>query len=159
MWPLGAEEDDSTNEKVGQFLTFRLARAQAKLNAQAARILKDQAGLTLTQWRLVALLGGVGEATAAYLSRVAAMDKGLISRNVKTLMTEGLVASHQNPEDSRAHTLRLTPRGRDIFESTLPRMRARQDLLRAHLETQEEEVLLRALLKLERAAEEAEPTG
>jgi len=144
---------DDTTQGIGQFLTFRLARAQAKLNAQAGRILKEHAGLTLTQWRLLALLGGFGASTAAQLSRMAAMDKGLISRNIKTLMEARLVVASQDPEDNRAQLLELTPRGQEIFTATLPRMRARQDILRAHLNSEEEEILLRALLKLERAAD------
>jgi DNA-binding MarR family transcriptional regulator len=140
--------------KFGQFMTYRLARVQAKLNAQATRILRDHAGLTLTQWRLLALLGGAGQATAAQLSRHAAMDKGLISRNIRALTEEGLVQVNSDPADHRAQVLTLSPRGVSLFEHTLPRMRARQDALRAYLDANEEAVLNRALEKLERAAED-----
>ncbi|MGR3366980.1 MAG: MarR family winged helix-turn-helix transcriptional regulator [Sagittula sp.] len=137
-----------------KFLTFRLARVQAKLNAQSSRILKDHAGITLTQWRLLSLIGGAGRTTAAHLSREVAMDKGLISRNIKTLVTDGFVQVTLDPEDHRAQHLELTPHGLRVFQDTLPRMRARQDALRAHLDIEEELILDRALEKLERAAED-----
>jgi DNA-binding MarR family transcriptional regulator len=155
MIPGYDDPDNATGDsQVGRFLTFRLARVQAKLNAQAGRVLKEQAGLTLTQWRLVSLIGGNGRTTAAHLSREAAIDKGLISRNIKQLSEAGLVRITVDPDDHRAQNLELTDRGVNVFQTTLPRMRARQDALRAHLNTEEEEVLLSALEKLERAADD-----
>ena len=44
-----AHSDETTigDLPLRRFLTFRMARVQAKLNAQASHILREQAGLTL----------------------------------------------------------------------------------------------------------------
>lgn len=139
---------------IGQFLTYRLARVQAKLNAQANRLVKDCAGLTLTQWRLIALIGATGRSTAAQLSRYAAMDKGLISRNLKALGEENLVRIIRDTEDNRLQHLELTAEGRALFDNTLPRMQARQNALRDRLDEEEVRAFLATLDKLEQAAED-----
>ncbi len=139
---------------LGQFLTYKISRVQAKLNAQASRILRDHSGITLTQWRIIAVLGDGGSCTAAQLSRMTAMDKGLISRNVKTLNTEGLIAISRDNNDNRALHLNLTGKGLAVFEHTFPRMRARQKALRSYLDEVDQELLSRAFDKLERAAED-----
>lgn len=150
--------EDTPGEKplapLGQFLTYRMSRVQAKLNAQASRILRDHAGITITQWRIIAVLGDGGSCTAAQLSRMTAMDKGLISRNVKTLHAEGLITVTRDRNDNRALHLDLTDKGRQVFDHTIPRMRARQKALRAHLDDVDQDVLMRAFDKLEVAAED-----
>ena len=65
---------------LSRFMTYRLARLHARLNVQASRILQDVAGLSLTQWRVLSLVGSHRGATATQLTRVSAMDKGLFSR-------------------------------------------------------------------------------
>ncbi|GAA4222242.1 winged helix-turn-helix transcriptional regulator [Sagittula sp. NFXS13] len=148
------QKDDAKRAMPRHFLTFRLARVQAKLNAQSSRILKEHCGLTLTQWRLMSLIGVAGRTTAAHLSREVAMDKGLISRNIKTMVADGHVRITVDPSDHRAQHLELTEAGQSVFQSTAPRMRARQDALRALLNAEEEAALNRSLEKLERAAED-----
>ncbi|SDD57384.1 MarR family winged helix-turn-helix transcriptional regulator [Ruegeria marina] len=136
-----------------QFLTYRLSRVQAKLNAQASRVLREHAGITLTQWRILALIGVEGLRRSADLSRHAALDKGMVSRNIKLLVAEGLVVAEGDDSDQRAQTLGLTGKGRQLVERTLPIMRKRQNLLRGALDAGELAVLYRALDKLELAAE------
>lgn len=151
-----SSDDNADGAPIGQFLTYRMARVQAKLNAQATRLLKEEAGLTLTQWRLLALIGATGRATAAQLSRLAAMDKGLISRNLKCLTEAGLVVITPDSIDHRAQHLELSAEGKEIFESTLPRMHERQAALRSRLENDELRHFLSALEKLESAADDGD---
>ena len=135
-----------------QFLTYRISRVQAKLNAQANDLLRRHAGLTLSQWRILALLGAVGQTRLTDLARIAALDKGLLSRNLKVMIAEGFVTSKQDDLDHRIQHLTLTSKGLDLFDATLPKMRARQHHLRASLTSKELEMLYSAMDKLELAA-------
>ncbi|WP_375265625.1 MarR family winged helix-turn-helix transcriptional regulator [Planktotalea sp.] len=136
-----------------QYLTFRISRVQAKLNAQGARVLMDTVGLTLTQWRVVALIGAVGQTRLSDLSREAALDKGLLSRNVKNLVNQGVVTSIPDDIDHRVQHLSLSDKGQDIFDRALPATRKRQNWLRADLSVDEINTFRRVLDKLEIAAE------
>ncbi|WP_161594621.1 MarR family winged helix-turn-helix transcriptional regulator [Marimonas lutisalis] len=137
-----------------QFLTYRLSRVQAKLNAQATRLLRDTSGITLAQWRVIALIGAAGQTRLSALAREAALDKGLVSRNLKTLIGDGLVSTRTDDSDHRAQILQLTRTGQDIYERTLPIMQARQKRLRDGLSETELESFRRVLDHLEIAAEE-----
>ncbi len=139
-----------------QYLTFRLSRVQAKLNAQGARVLMEAAGLTLAQWRVVALVGVAGQTRHSDLAREAALDKGLLSRNVKNLVKQGVVLSVPDEFDHRVQHLSLSEKGQEIFNRVLPVTRRRQDHLRAGLTVNEIDTFHRVLDKLEIAAEKTD---
>lgn len=136
-----------------QFLTYRMSRVQAKLNAQANAILERESGLTLSRWRILALVGASGQTRLSELSRIAALDKGLISRNLKVLVSEGIINSKQDDIDHRVQHLSLTPKGLALFEATLPKMHARQTKLREDLTPTELSAIYSVLDKLEMASE------
>ena len=136
-----------------RFLTYRLHRVHAKLNSQATRILEEIAGLSLTQWRIVALVGSMPGATSTDLVRLSGIDKGLFSRKLKTLVAEGLIRSGEGATDSRVHPLSLTRSGQALYDRVLPVMQARQTRLQSVLEGDEYSVLMGALEKLERLAD------
>lgn len=136
-----------------QFITFRLARLQARLNAQAARILKDASGLSLTQWRIIAWLGWRGPTRASDISRLAQIDKGLFSRKLKTLVAQGVLTSEPDKTDQRQHMLRLTAEGTRLFETTLPVMQRRQRALTGALTPEELTTFFAVLDKLEPLAD------
>lgn len=139
-----------------QYLTFRLSRVQAKLNAQGARVLREAVGLTLSQWRVVALVGMAGQTRHSDLAREAALDKGLLSRNVKNLVKQGVVVSTPDEFDHRVQHLSLSEKGQAIFDRALPVTRRRQDHLRAGLTKDEINTFRRVLDKLEFAAEKTD---
>ena len=139
-----------------QYLTFRLSRVQAKLNAQGARVLREAVGLTLSQWRVVALVGMAGQTRHSDLAREAALDKGLLSRNVKSLVKQGVVVSTPDEFDHRVQHLSLSEKGQAIFDRALPVTRRRQDHLRAGMTKDEINTFRRVLDKLEFAAEKTD---
>ncbi len=146
-------ELDGGLRQLNQFLTYRVSRLHAKLNAQASRILNKSVGITLNQWRMIAFIGGAGKLTASELIAATAMDKGLVSRNVKSLIASGLVISSPSERDNRVQVLSLTPRGKHVFEVALPRMQRRQDDLQLALSADEIATFRSVVDKLERAAE------
>lgn len=142
------------NFDLGGLLTFRMARVQAKLNAQGSRILRDVSGLSLAQWQIIMILGATGETTPSEVSRNAQFDKGLLSRKLKMLIEDGLVKSTPHPSDRRQQILALTPDGQRVFDETLPHMQERQERLRGLFEEDEITALYAALDKLEDALEQ-----
>ena len=147
------------DQPLHQFLTYRLSRVQAKLNAQANALLQSQSGLTLSKWRILALIGATGQTRLSELARIAALDKGLLSRNLKIMVGDGLVAAKQDDIDHRVQHLSLTPAGQRLFDNTLPKMRQRQARLRDALSPTELEAIYSALDKLEVASEWREDTA
>jgi Transcriptional regulators len=116
-----------------ELVTFRLARLNAKLTAQASRKLAESAGISLTQWRVFALLDTEGIDTAAELARHTHFDKALISRTVRGMIEDGYLLATPSKTDQRSTLLALTDRGRRVAAHARPVMRDRQETLLASL--------------------------
>ncbi|MBL4767712.1 MAG: MarR family transcriptional regulator [Rhodobacteraceae bacterium] len=140
-----------------QMVTFRLSRLHAKLNAQAVRILKETAGISLSQWRIMVMIETFGKITPAEFVRRTGFDKGLISRTVKRMIKEGLLSSDLSKSDQRSHMIDITEKGTALFEKARPHMRHRQAHLLNSLTVSERKVLFTAFDKLELAMDDLEP--
>ena len=152
----GAEFEDNvealTLEVLQSRVTFRLAHLQARLNAQASRLLREKAGLTLMQWRVMSVIARNGSTTHGALVRVTVFDKGLLSRTVQNLTEAGLVAAERDKNDLRSVQLTLTEEGRRRFAAAMPHMRRRHDQLLEGLAPSERAALFTILDKLDEAA-------
>lgn len=138
-----------------RFLTYRIVRLNSKLNAQALRMLRRESDLTITQWRVLSLTGSLGgETTFTEIVSGSQMDKGQLSRGIKDLLEQGLIAARSSDKDQRQQHLMLTPRGRGIYERTLPKMRQRHQHLLASLSDTERSMIYAIFDKLEVAADE-----
>jgi len=140
-----------------RYLTFRLSRLQAALNAQAAQVLAGGAGLTLMQWRILALIDGTGQTTHGALMRSGAFDKGLLSRALAGMIDQGLLSEARDDGDHRRQNLRITPLGLQRRARAAPLMQARRERLLRDFTPAETEALMAALDKLMAAAQDKDP--
>ena len=153
------ESDRSGGElPLREFLTYRLNRLHGRLHAQGTRYLAQHADITVSEWRAIAMISDLGQTTLTAISREGQLDKGLLSRTIKSLIARNYVQARQDLKDQRVQLLKLTRKGQSLFDRTLPRMQARQRFLRSSLNDEELETLFRAFDKLDQAAEETEFT-
>ena len=139
--------------EIRQFLTFRLSRIQAKLNAQAAAVLSAQSDLSLVEWRVISMVANFGEGTSATLSKEAEIDKGLFSRKLKRLESAGYIGLKPNPDDQRQQILYLKKKGKTTYDYLIKIMRKRQEFLVEEFSEEELQILNVALDKLETSSE------
>jgi len=149
MDQMSNDTDYSLDNGVSRFMTVRLSRVQAKLNAQASRVLQNAAGLSLIQWRIITLVQANDGATSSELTAQSEIDKGLFSRKLKSLLEDGVIRSRTDQADNRVHHLHLTDKGRDIYHRVRPIMNRRQESLREGLGAENADVLLELLMKVE----------
>lgn len=149
----GSVERDPEDRELTQFLSYRIVRVHQTLNAQAVAVLDAVAGITLTQWRLIAMIGTGTATTARDVTRKTMIDPAMISRTTKTLEEAGLLTTSRPDNDRRVVEMELTPRGREIFDRTLPYMKTRQQALMDALDADEQDIIFGILDKLELAAE------
>ena len=135
-------------------LSFRLSQVQAKLNAQATKVLKTNGGLTLVQWRILVTMQMTGETTVGRIARETHFDKALISRTVQTLVAQGLALMRTDENDHRQHLLTMTMTGQQAFERAAPHMIARQNALTSAMSDEQLSTLFDALDLLEQAADQ-----
>jgi DNA-binding MarR family transcriptional regulator len=107
-------------------MTYRLARVQNKLNAQAASLLRANCDLSLTEWRVISLASLLGETTATTMAREVDMDKGQISRAIKRLLEAEHLISKHSQSDGRQSLLSLSESGKTLHARVIPVMMERQ---------------------------------
>jgi DNA-binding MarR family transcriptional regulator len=91
----------------------------------------EPAGLTITQYGLLAYLRRQDGITIGALAEKMIMDPTTLTRNLRPLEREGLIKLVADPNDRRARLLYLTARGRAAFEKAKPAWAKAQ----RHLET------------------------
>ncbi len=141
------------SESLKNMLSYRFARLNARLNAQASKILSQNGGLSLTQWRVLVMLDTLGETSHKKIADKTEFDKGLLSRTIKGMVKNGIIKSKINQSDGRGHILEMTDVGRSVFKNAKPHMRQRQQNLLDCLSDSEREILFIAISKLDAALE------
>ena len=94
-------------------LSERIAR-------RTSRIVKEEAGLNLSQWRVMAAIGEVPGRTSADVVTITPMDKGIVSRATKALLEQGLVWREASQTDGRISYLYLTEKGQETYAALVP---------------------------------------
>ena len=134
--------------------TYRISKVHSKLNAQAAYVLRKEAGLNLVQWRILAWLNAFGpKVPSADIINKVSMDKGLFSRSLKTLVSEEFIIAEADDLDQRRQLLSLSDKGNEIYGQVITIMRKRQKHLLHDVTDTEKAALFSALEKLELNAE------
>lgn len=136
---------------VEMFLTFRVNQLSSAFERQWSRSMRDEAGVSLGEWRIMAMLQA-GPQTFARLVELTEMNKALAHRSAKALAELQLVQITDTPEDARSTTLALTGKGRKLFAEIRPIALARQKAFLSALTAQERRTFYVVLQKLRTAA-------
>lgn len=139
-------------QDLSSFVTFRIARVQNTLNAQASATLAAHCDLTLTEWRMLASIEARGQTTAAEIARHTQIDKGQVSRAVKSLKGRALLKAGAAATDQRQQTLTLSAQGRAVFERVVVVMRKRQEMLTQDIAPEDLRTFFSVLDKLQARA-------
>jgi DNA-binding MarR family transcriptional regulator len=151
---LGAPAPDRADTSalaLDDYLPFRLSVASNGVSRLIARAYEDRFGLTIPQWRLMAVLAE-GDLTQQQVVSRTVMDKVSVSRAARELVARSLLARDANTADGRSHLLTLTPMGRGLYAEIAPLAKAYEAALLAGLAPSEVATLKRLLLRLEAAA-------
>ena len=141
------------------FLPYRLSVTSNAVSDVIANAYHALFGLSIPEWRIVAILAERDRISQFDLCAVAHMDKVTVSRAAIKLVERGLVQRAPNLDDKRSHLLSLTPDGRALYEQVVPKALAVEDALIANFSSKEVKQLMNLLARLHRSANLlAEPT-
>jgi DNA-binding MarR family transcriptional regulator len=132
---------------------FRVSVFSNTLGRAAARYSAKHLDLSLTQWRVLAIIGMEEPATARDVVRKTGLDKGGISRAVADLLDRGFLEKRPSADDRRARPLSLTAKGRRLYDQGLQAASARNDALMAALTKRERQLWNDFLSRLQTRAE------
>jgi len=78
-------------------------------------------GLTIPEWRLIAVIGEDEGITQQQVGRRTRMDKVTVSRATIALVDRGLVERRPHSSDRRSQSLHLTKAGHDLYDQIAPK--------------------------------------
>lgn len=146
-------QDISTEYRTpSSFVTFRLARLQSSLNAQATALLSSKSGLSLVEWRLIQVLRMHADASLTEIASIIQMDKGQLSRKIKSMIDKGLLQVQKDKHDLRVQHLSVTAKAEQLSARMMPTMEARQQALLAEVSDEDLAVFYSVVDKLEAAS-------
>ncbi len=143
--------------RLSRFLPYRLSVLSNTVSREFARIYEGEFGLTLWQWRVMAVLGETDGLTASEIVSRTAMDKVVVSSAVAGLRADGRLVRKASRADRRALTLSLSADGRALYHSLVPRILTFETHWLSSLSTQEVETLIALMDKLAGAISPARP--
>lgn len=106
--------------KLDDFLPYKLSVLSNQVSQGIARTYAKAHDLSVTEWRILAILGRQDGLSATEVAERSAMDKVSISRAVKRLIGSGRLIRRMDQQDGRARTLWLTDEGRRVYRAIAP---------------------------------------
>lgn len=103
-----------------RFLPYRLATLSNRISGIIAQTYKDKFALSVTEWRIMAVLGEYPGASADEVSIKIQIEKSIISRNLQKLLSRHLVIREVDEADRRRQNLSLTKTGKDVYRQIIP---------------------------------------
>ncbi len=147
--PWSTFDEAGSSLTVDAFLTTLMSQVGNALRRTITVPYADAAQLTVSEWRLLALIAHVGELPFSTLVVQSTSDKALVSRTLRLLEERGLVALRAEGSTPRKKILcAITEAGQQLHDEVMPVARRHQAAALRVLTQQEREVMYRALHKL-----------
>jgi DNA-binding MarR family transcriptional regulator len=103
-----------------RFLPYRVATLSNRISGIIAQTYKDKFALSVTEWRIMAVLGERPGASADEVSAKIQIEKSIVSRSLQKLLKRHLVVREVDESDRRRHNLTLTKTGKDVYRQIVP---------------------------------------
>lgn len=134
------------------FLPYRLSILSNTISQAIADDYQRRYDISVTEWRVMAVLARFDGLSAREVAERTAMDKVAVSRALARLVEAGRVDRTTHDNDKRRSVLNLTEAGWTMHDEVAPMARAREREVLAKLDTDERAWLERILDKLQPTA-------
>lgn len=131
-----------------RFIPYQLSIVSNTVSQTIADDYQARYDLSVTEWRVMAVLARFDGLSAREVSERTATDKVAVSRAVSRLVAAGRVRRHMHENDKRRSVLGLTADGWKIHDDVAPLARQREREFLAQLSGEEQTWLGQILDKL-----------
>src|SRR6185436_13533616 len=116
----GKPRPRSSMTRIRELLSYRLHEVANLLSRGAELRYRREFGVSLWEWRSIALLGGTREPVSlSLLAHAAGIHKSQMSRVVSGLSKRGLVRREPDPDDARGLRLTLSKTGQRLYDGLI----------------------------------------
>jgi DNA-binding MarR family transcriptional regulator len=130
------------------FLPYRVLLLARMLDRLTARLLHDNAGITVAEWRVLVQLASTAPATVRDLAGRLWVDRAEVSRAAASLERRHFVERRDNPADGRSTLFSLSPQGWTLYERVWPLRMEFHTALSSRLDRRQRDALEQALMVL-----------
>lgn len=109
------------------FLPYRLAILSHTVSSLIARVYDKRFGLTIPEWRVIAIVGRFPGLSAVEVAERTMLDKVAVSRAVTKLIKAGRIDREFADADKRRSILTLSEDGRKVHDEVAPLAMAMED--------------------------------
>lgn len=102
------------------FLPYRLAILSHTVSTLIARVYDKRFGLTIPEWRVIAIVGRFPGLSAVEVAERTMLDKVAVSRAVTKLIKAGRIEREFADADRRRSILTLSEEGRNVHDEIAP---------------------------------------
>lgn len=99
-----------------KYLPYRLSRLSSTVSSAVAREYARQFGLSIPEWRVIAILGRSPGLSAVEVAEQTFLDKVAVSRAVTKLIKSGRIDRQFADADRRRSILNLSDEGRQVHD-------------------------------------------
>lgn len=157
--PVSTRERHHTVLDLEHFLPYRLSVLSNRVSGAIARMYSERFGLSVTEWRVIAVLGRYPGLSASEVAQRTAMDKVAVSRAVARLLESGRLQRDTDGDDRRRSVLKLSRAGYRVFDQVAPMAIAFEKRLLDGISAEERALLFRLLDRLDELELQAEADG
>ncbi|GGD69558.1 MarR family winged helix-turn-helix transcriptional regulator [Lacimicrobium alkaliphilum] len=115
-----ANKQDKLVLRLERFFPYRLSILSNKISSIIADTYKDKFAISITEWRIMAVLGEFPDISADEISARTQIEKSLISRSVSKLLKRKLIDRDMAEDDRRRSMIRLSDTGNAVYEEIVP---------------------------------------
>lgn len=103
-----------------EFLPYRLSVTSHGVSTNIARVYENRFGVSIPEWRVIAILGRYPGLSAVEVAERTLMDKVAVSRAVTKLIKTGRIDREFADADRRRSILNLSEEGRKVHNEIAP---------------------------------------
>lgn len=143
--------------QLARFLPYRLSVLTNTVSTAIAGAYASRFGLSIPEWRVLAVLAEMPNLSAAEVAQHTAMDKVAVSRAVASLLRSRRLQRRMARSDRRRSVLTISAAGARVYAEVIPFALSYEEKLLLPLTEDERSVLDRALRALLERAREMGP--
>ncbi|GAB5380225.1 MAG: MarR family transcriptional regulator [Aliiglaciecola sp.] len=103
-----------------RFLPYRLSILSNKVSGIVAETYRDKFALSITEWRIMAVLGEYPGISADEISLKTQLEKSILSRAISKLLKRNLIEREIAADDRRRSEIRLSKTGKTVYQEIVP---------------------------------------
>ena len=130
-----------TRLDLDRFMPYRLSVLTNRMSSAIARHYSERFGLSIPEWRVIAVLGQTPSLSAREVAMRTAMDKVQVSRAVSSLLSAKRLTRTAHASDGRVAHLALSPKGQAIYDQVVPLALSLEEQFLSVLTAKEREAL------------------